>query len=299
MSSRETTRTAAPIRVGVAGWDYADWQGVLYPDPLPKDFDRLEFLARHIDVLEVNSSFYGPPTAKTARRWLERVADVEDFRFSAKLWRRFTHERRTAWTRAEVSETKAGLRHLLKAERLSALVVQFPWSFRNVAENREWLDDVRRTFREFPLVVEVRHESWNEPEVFAWLAVNGVGFVNIDQPRFSRSIGPSARATSHVGYVRVHGRNYLDWFRTDAGRDARYDYLYPVSELRPWVRRARAIAREPDVEAVDVIFNNHYRAQAVVNALQFEKLLTRRVVRAPELLASRYGEALKEAGVRI
>jgi uncharacterized protein YecE (DUF72 family) len=292
MARPHTSAPTAPIRVGVAGWDYADWRGILYPDPLPRGFDRLQFLAGFIGIMEVNSSFYGPPTAKTAKRWLERVADVPDFRFSAKLWQRFTHQRKAPWTRAEVTETKAGLRQLLKAERLSALVVQFPWSFRNVEENREWLDDVRRAFAEFPLVVEVRHESWNEPEVFAWLAEHGVGFVNIDQPRFSRSIGPSARATSHVGYVRVHGRNYMDWFRKNAGRDARYDYLYPVEELRPWVARAKAIAKEPDVEAVDVIFNNHYRAQAVVNALQFEKLLTGRRVEVPELLGQEYGEEL-------
>jgi uncharacterized protein YecE (DUF72 family) len=298
MTPSPASRRQVPIRVGVAGWDYADWKGVLYPDPFPKGFDRLEFLARYVDILEVNSSFYGPPTAKTAKRWLERVAEVEDFRFSAKLWQRFTHDRKNPWTRAEVAETKAGLRHLLRAERLSALVAQFPWSFRNVEENREWLDDVRRTFQEFPLVVEVRHASWNEPEVFAWLVENGVGFVNIDQPRFSKSIGPTAHATSHIGYIRVHGRNYMDWFRKNAGRDARYDYLYPVDELRPWVKRARSIAREPDVEAVDVIFNNHYRAQAVVNALQFEKLLTRRAVKAPALLAEHYGEALATAGVR-
>lgn len=299
MPKTKRSAPAAPIRVGVAGWDYPDWKGILYPDPLPRGFDRLEFLAKWVGILEVNSSFYGPPTARTARRWLDRVADVEDFRFSAKLWQRFTHQRRTPWTRAEVTETKAGLRRLLQAERLSALVVQFPWSFRNTEENREWLDDVRRTFAEFPLVVEVRHASWNEPEVFAWLAEHGVGFVNIDQPRFSRSIGPSARATSHVGYVRVHGRNYIDWFRKNAGRDARYDYLYPVDELRPWVRRARAIAKEPDVEAVDVVFNNHYRAQAVVNALQFQKLLTRRRVEAPARLAEVYADELAEAGVAV
>jgi uncharacterized protein YecE (DUF72 family) len=291
-------KRSAPIRVGVAGWDYKDWKGVLYPEPSPSDFDPLPFLARYLDIIEVNSSFYGPPTTKTAKRWLERVAEVENFRFSAKLWQRFTHERKTPWTREEVAETKRGLRPLLRSGRLSALVVQFPWSFRHEEGNREWLDDVRRTFAEFPLVVEVRHESWNIPEVFAWLAEHGVGFVNIDQPRFSKSIGPSAHATSHVGYVRVHGRNYSDWFRRNAGRDARYDYLYPLAELRSWVARAREVAREPDVEAVDVIFNNHYRAQAVVNALQFSKLLTRRVVKAPPLLAERYPEPLAEAGVK-
>lgn len=176
---------------------------------------------------------------------------------------------------------------------------QFPWSFRNDDAGREWLDDLRRAFEEFPLVVEVRHESWNEPEFLAWLVEHGVGFVSIDQPQFSRSIRPSARATGVIGYVRVHGRNYGDWFRKGAGRDARYDYLYSLDELRPWARRARAVARQPVVREVDVVFNNHYRAQAAVNALQFRKLLTRRIVTAPATLGEHYGEALEEAGVRV
>src|SRR5690606_20144877 len=151
----------------------------------------------------------------------------------------------------EVAEVKRGIGPLQAAGKLNALVVQFPWSFRNDEPSREWLDDVRRTFAEFPLVVEVRHESWNEPDILAWMVEHGVGFVNIDQPRFSRSIGPSAHATARVGYIRVHGRNYMDWFRRNAGRDARYDYLYPVDELKPWVARTREVARGEEVESVD------------------------------------------------
>jgi uncharacterized protein YecE (DUF72 family) len=287
------------IRVGTAGWDYRDWNGVLYPTPKPRGFDPLRYLAGLVDVIEINSTFYGAPKPATSKRWVERVADLETFRYTAKLWRRFTHERTTPWTRAEAKEAKAGLRPLLHAGRLGALLVQFPWSFRNDESAREWLGDVRRAFAEFPLVVEVRHESWNMPDFYEWLGEHGVGFVNIDQPLFSKSIKPSARAIGRIGYVRVHGRNYMDWFRKDAGRDARYDYLYSPDELRPWVRRARAIERDDDVADVDVIFNNHYRAQAVVNALQFRKLLTRRVVEAPAQLAEHYAAALEAAGVRI
>lgn len=97
----------------------------------------------------------------------------------------------------------------------------------------------------------------------------------------------------------MHGRNYSDWFRKGAGRDARYDYLYTLEELRPWARRTRAVAREPTVSEVDVVFNNHYRAQAAVNALQFRKLLSRRVVTAPATLGEHYGAELEDAGVRI
>ena len=283
----------APISVGVAGWDYRDWRGVLYPERRSRDFDPLPWLARHVDVIEINSSFYGPPTPKTARAWLERVGDLTDFHFSAKLWRRFTHERTVAWTRADVKETTRGLSLLFDAGRLSALVMQFPWSFRNDEANREWLDDVCATFAAFPLVLEVRHESWNTAEVRQYLREHDIGIVNIDQPVFRRSIRPSAHATSHAGYIRVHGHNYQDWFRKGAGRDARYDYLYDTDELRAWAQRARSLAADEHTQHVDVVFNNHYRAQAVVNTLQFKHLLTSRKVDVPQPLLDAYPDELQ------
>lgn len=283
----------AKIRVGTAGWDYPDWKGVLYPHPRPRGFDPVQFLAGFIDLIEINSTFYRPPTKETAKKWIARVDDYPDFRYTAKLYRRFTHER-SAWKAAEVRETKAGLSVLNKSGKLDALLLQFPWSFRNNGENREWLADVVDAFEEFPLVVEVRHEGWNNPEFYEWLTEHGVGFVNVDQPLFKRSLKPSAKATSHAGYVRVHGRNYSDWFRKNAGRDARYDYLYTPQELEPWVKRTEKVAQDRTTENVDVVFNNHYRAQAVVNAVQFKSLLEGEKVEVPEILAKIYGNELQD-----
>jgi len=283
--------------VGVAGWDYKDWRGVVYPAPRPRGFDPLHYLAGYVDLIEINSTFYRPPSRDVAKSWVERVEDCRDFRFSAKLWRRFTHERESPWTRAEARDTRKGLLPLLESGRLNALLVQFPWSFRNVEANRDWLEDVRRAFEDFPLVVEVRHAGWNEPSFFEWLAENGVGFVNIDQPLFKRSIRPSAVGTAHTGYVRVHGRNYMDWFRRNAGRDARYDYLYSNDELKRWVKRTREIAADEQVEEGDGAFNNRYKGQAVGNGPTFEKLATRRKVEVPPPLAEAYPEALEEAGL--
>lgn len=281
------------IRVGVAGWDYPDWKGVLYPVPKPKGFDPVRYLAEYLDLIEINSTFYRPASADVAKRWAERVADFPDFCYTAKLYRRFTHERDTAFKAAEVKEVTRGMRELADAGVLDALLLQFPWSFRNTDENREWLADLVDAFGEFPLAVEVRHEGWNDPEFYEWLSENGVGFVNLDQPLFKKSIKPSARATSHIGYVRVHGRNYSEWFRKNAGRDARYDYLYTPRELQPWVERTEEVARDRGTESVDVVFNNHYRAQAVVNGLQFKALLTEEKVEAPELLRENYKTELK------
>lgn len=282
------------IRYGPAGWVYDDWAGNVYPEPKPKKFDPLRYLAGFFDTIEVNSTFYRPATEKTVRSWLRRVEENSDFRFTAKLYRRFTHDRTSAWTADEVAEVRAGFDPLLESGRLGAVLLQFPWSFRRTAENREWLGDVARAFGHYPLVLEVRHATWNTPELFRALVERGIGFVNIDQPLFRDSIEPSAHATSAVGYVRVHGRNYGDWFREKAGRDARYDYLYTARELEPWAARTKEIAADPATADVFVVTNNHFRGKAVANALMLRAMVEERTVPAPPGLLAEYDEALAE-----
>jgi uncharacterized protein YecE (DUF72 family) len=278
------------IHFGPAGWHYKDWEGIVYPDPRPKGFDPLKFLARFFSTIEINSTYYAPALPATADKWVSRVAEFPEFRFTAKLWKRFTHERTTAWTPAEVRETRAAFDRMMGACRLGALLVQFPWSFKRTDENREWLDDVTRTFEEFPLVMEVRHESWNVAEFYQELAERNIGFVNIDQPLFSRSIKPSAAVTSPVGYIRVHGRNYSDWFRKGAGVEARYDYLYSRNELEPWAARAKevnSIAKE-----TFVITNNHYKGKAAANAVMLKSLVSGSSSPAPASLIDEYPTSL-------
>jgi len=283
---------AAKIRFGPAGWDYPDWAGKVYPAPKPKGFDPLGYLSEYFDVIEINSSFYGPPSPKTAEGWAKRVETRADFRFTAKLWKRFTHERTTAWTTGEVDTMRAGLDPLAGAGKLGALLLQFPWSFRNEEKNREWLRDVSRAFRAYPLIVEVRHISWNEPDFYRELAERQIGIVNIDQPMFRNSLPPSARATSSVGYIRVHGRNYKDWFRKTAGRDERYDYLYSAAELQPWAERSKSLAADTDVTDVYVVNNNHFAGQAVVNAAMLQAQVTGERVKVPGPLLRAYPKEL-------
>jgi uncharacterized protein YecE (DUF72 family) len=278
------------LHFGTAGWLYRDWDGIVYPSPKPKGFDPLEYLARFFTTVEVNSTYYHPAKAVTAAKWIDRVSDFPDFRFTAKLWKRFTHERGSAWTRNEVKEARAAFDKLHKAGRLGAVLLQFPWSFRRTDENREWLDDLTRTFRMYPLVLEVRHESWNIPGFYESLTEHGIGFVNIDQPLFSKSIKPSASVTSAVGYIRVHGRNYKEWFRKGAGVEARYDYLYSAAELKPWAARAKEIASQ--AEETYVVTNNHYKGKAAANAVMLEALVGRKKVPAPASLVEEYPDEL-------
>ena len=279
------------IRFGPAGWDYPDWKGVVYPRPAPRGFDPLAHLARFFDAVEVNSTFYRPQRPEVARAWCERIADRPRFRFTAKLWQRLTHQRE-AYGDDEVKQARAALDALAEERRLGAVLLQFPWSFRRDVPALEWLRDLAGALAGLPLVVEVRHASWNVPETYAELAERGLGFVNVDQPLFRSSLAPSAVATARVGYVRVHGRNYKDWFREGAGRDARYDYLYTPEELQPWAERTRALASEVGVEDVYVVTNNHFRGQAVANAAMLASMVEGRTVEIPPELATRYPEAL-------
>lgn len=284
------------IRFGVAGWDYEDWWGRVYPLAKPKNFDPLAYLARYFDTIEINSTFYRPASARAAAVWAQRVAHNPDFRFTAKLWQRFTHERGAAWSPKEVALAREGLQPLADAGRLGCVLAQFPWSFKCTPESREWLDDVLSAFARFPLAVEVRHGSWNVPEFYASLAERGVGAVNIDQPVFKNSIKPGAQVTAHVGYVRLHGRNYENWFRDDAEPHERYDYLYSAGELRPWLDRIHQVAAR--ARETYVITNNHYEGQGAVNAAMLRKLYGDEHVEVPPELDEAYRSVLEPLGIR-
>lgn len=276
------------IRVGPAGWSYEDWAGIVYPRRRPRGFHEATYLADYFDTIELNVTFYRPVTAETARGWLARVAHNPRFVFTAKLWQQFTHEGEL--TTANEREFRPAMETLAQAGKLGALLAQFPWSFKNTGENRAYLEQLIERFRDFPLVVEVRHASWNRREFYAWLAEQGVGFCNIDQPVIGRSLEPSERATAPVGYVRLHGRNYEEWFseREDDAGGERYNYLYSLEELKTWARRIEKVAEE--AEATFVITNNHFHGKAVTNALQLVHLLTGRRVKVPPPLLARYPE---------
>ena len=280
------------IRIGPAGWSYKDWEGIVYPQKPGPKFDPLEYLSRFFDTIEINSSFYRPFTKTTASSWIRRVTGAKEFLFTAKLHRVFTHERGKA-TLEDEKAVREGMDTLANAEKLGAVLVQFPWSFKNTEEDRVYLSSLLTRFKDYPLVLEVRHSSWNHPHIYEWLADVGVGICNIDQPLFSKSIKPSAEVTSGVGYIRLHGRNYQDWFREKSPRDDRYNYRYSLDELEPWINRIKEVAEK--TRESYVITNNHFRGQAVVNALEIKATLKEELVDAPAPLFEQYPDLANSA----
>lgn len=289
MRGEQIDRTGE-IRVGPAGWSYRDWNGMVYPTHRPSGFHEAEYLADYFSTIEINSSFYRPPRVELARVWARRLGGRKDFRFTAKLYRGFTHEGRL--DRASVREYAEGLEPLIDADLLGCVLMQFPWSFRMTHDNLRHVLRLAETFRQYPLVAEFRHESWNVRPALAALADSGVGFCNIDQPRLNQCLGPTSHVTSSIGYVRFHGRNNAAWFG-DTDVAARYDYLYSKSQLEQWRPRIERIAQQ--AETTYVVTNNHFQGKAVVNALEMLSSLEGEPVEVPPTLLDRYPELAESA----
>lgn len=285
------------IYVGTAGWSYKDWQGIVYPEQTKRSQHPLEYFAQFFDLVEINTSFYGHIKPEWGKLWSRKAVAVNPrFMFTAKLDRAFTHSP-VAVVQSTSAETinanpedealaKAGLDSLMEEGRLGALLIQFPISFKNTNENRDYLNTLLERFAAYPRVVEVRHSSWENEGILRYFGEKGIAFCNIDQPVLGKSLRGTEHVTSEIGYVRLHGRNYDQWFQSD-NRDDRYNYLYTEKELQGWKQKITTIAAK--AEKTFVVANNHFRGQAAVNALQLKSLLSGGdKVPIPETLASRY-----------
>ncbi|MFZ0759061.1 MAG: DUF72 domain-containing protein [Candidatus Sulfotelmatobacter sp.] len=290
---------ARDIRIGTAGWSYKDWDGIFYPPGMQhRKQHPLEYLARFFDTTEINTSFYGPLKPEWGKLWCRKLAAVNrKFLFTAKLYRAFTHSPIAVMeptsaatirpTDDDEARTREGLDAIAGEGRLGALLIQFPVSFKNTSLNREYLDRLLRQFIEYPRVVEVRHSSWNDAATLAAFTQKGVAFCNIDQPLLGRSLAPTEHVTSAIGYVRLHGRNYEQWFDSD-NRNDRYNYLYNQQELAGWKERIESVAQR--AQTTYVITNNHYESKAGVNALELKAMITGKRVLAPPTLIEKYPE---------
>ncbi len=273
------------IRVGPAGWSYTDWEGTVYPKHGSR-FDHLAYLASFFDTIEINSPFYRIPPSTHAKSWVRRVAANPDFKFTSKVFRNFTHER-TEVSAEEVKAFRAYLDPLADANRLGAILLQFPWSFKDSPESRAHLETLFSAFDAYPKALEVRHATFQNDEFIRWLDEHGVSWVNVDQPLFHESVKPADTATGPVAYVRLHGRNYEKWFAHPESWE-RYNYLYSTDELAPWVDRIQTMAQSRETY---VITNNHFRGQAIVNAADLKAAIGQSA-RLPPQLKEAYGERL-------
>jgi uncharacterized protein YecE (DUF72 family) len=278
--------TKPQIYIGPAGWSYPDWNGVVYPRRKPARFDPLEFLSSYFNLIEINNTFYRVPERDVSARWADRVADREDFLFTVKAFRGFTHDKSPA-SESDITLFKRAIEPLHESGRLGVVLIQFPWSFRHSDDTRRYVHRLTQSLSPFPAVVEVRHGGWGSSAAVSFFRDNDITLCGIDQPAIGDSLGPDMFAPGKAGaYFRLHGRNREEWFKRDSNRDRRYNYLYTRRELSHWRKRIEEVSNKPG--RVFAVLNNHFRGQAVANAFELRSMLAGGKVDAPPEVIENY-----------
>jgi len=275
------------IRIGTSGWNYpagpGTWNGIFYPaKKRGRAFDDLAYYAEHFETVEVNSSFYRLPEPSTALKWAKRTPP--GFDFSLKLHQKFTHQamhqRATSpdlpgdgsatavptATRVDVDAFLTAVDPLADAGKLGSLLIQFPPSFRDTDDARDYLVWLLQSFKGYPIAIELRHRSWSnhEPQIVSLLNEHGAAWVQIDEPKFRFSIRQSHLPNlRRLYYMRLHGRNAEQWWTHDHPDD-RYNYLYSPGEIDGFSETVATVGRL--VEKIYVYLNNHFAGKAVANA---------------------------------
>lgn len=270
-----------PVYIGIAGWSYPDWDGIVYTDPKA---DQLEYVSRYVDCIEINSSFYRPPVEKNARSWLERTSGRPGFFFTAKLHQSLTHEGKI--DPVVVKQFHDGFRPFLDAGKIKHLLAQFRYDFADTPASRAHLTKIVGHFKDaFSLIVEVRHKSWEKQESLGFLQDLGVGVANLDYPVSRQSFNLQHCTVGKDGYFRMHGRNAEKWF-SKAGRDEVYNYHYDEKELAAIKERLDVLGQA--FESLTVIANNHFRGAELANAIELKALVSGQKQPVPEGLLKTY-----------
>jgi uncharacterized protein YecE (DUF72 family) len=216
----------------------------------------LSYYAREFNSVELNSTFYALPKLSVLEAMVARTG--EGFLFSVKANQEMTHQRQ------QDSQVFPAFVHMLKpfidAGKLGCVLAQFPFSFGFSRQNWDYLALFRESLRDLPLVVEFRNAQWLKPEVFEWLRNRNLGFCCVDEPQLPKLLPPLAEVTSHIGYVRFHGRNAAKWWQHEHAYE-RYDYTYSAEELKEWLPRISKL--NSLTEKTFVFANNHWRGQAI------------------------------------
>jgi uncharacterized protein YecE (DUF72 family) len=229
------------IYIGTSGWHYDDWRGRFYPEKMPKT-KWLEFYARHFNTLELNNSFYRLPSEKAFITWHD--SSPPGFIFAVKASRYITHIKRLK--DCEEAVEKFILRVSLLKDKLGPVLYQLPASFQRDHDRLDsFLSILPRGFRH---VIEFRHKSWFDEDVYDILRRNNTGFCVFDMPKLTSPL----IATSGFAYIRFHGSGGL------------YSGRYGDEDLAEWAKKIKRLAA--NVGPVNIYFNNDVRGYAIDNA---------------------------------
>lgn len=274
------------LLIGTSAWSDHD---PFYPAGL-KSAEQLPFYARYFPIVEVNTTYYRIPAKRMVDGWVQRTPP--DFVFDVKPPRELTSTPETP--RGEAPEPDAdvasafaeAISPLSEAGKLGAITFQFPPSYRNTEEHREYLRLLPELLPDLPISVEFRRRDWldeeHADETLALLEEAGLSYTMVDEPQFgSGSVPPIYAVTNpRLAIVRFHGRNAETWYRfTGSSRD-RFNWEYSDEELEEW--RPKLEAAEKAAGALHIFFNTNYGDQGPRNAFRLMDMLGVPHAPAPE-----------------
>lgn len=234
------------LRLGTAGYTYPAWVGGFYPSGTSQP-DMLPYYARHFPAVEINSSFYRPPTVEQVGKMARRTPP--GFGFTLKVPRSVSH----GHDAADLPAFKLAADHLQSLGKLLGLIVQVPESFHNTSANREWLVTIGQHLQPHRVAVEFRHKSWAAVNLIEWLEHVGLDVVSVGVPDIPTLFPSGLRVANRRVYARLHSQNADAWY---AGGAARYDYDYPDDAIRTWADALAAAAAGGLADTGLFFFNN-------------------------------------------
>ena len=256
------------ILIGTSGYSYTEWVGVVYPEGT-KQSEFLRLYSEMFPTVELNFSYYSMPKAENLAKMV--VNSGSKLTFSIKAHKTLTHEINPSLWQNEAKTFLSAIEPLSGSGRLEVVLFQFPYSFKYDEENRRYLNNVLKYFKDVPVAVEFRKADWCIPKVYEGMAERQIPLVSLDLPNLPKLPPTLELVTAPTAYVRLHGRNKEAWWGKDD--HARYDYLYTDSEMQDWADRIQRIAERAN--RVLVYLNNHPFGKAVRNAQTLEKMLAK------------------------
>jgi uncharacterized protein YecE (DUF72 family) len=285
------------LLIGTASWtDKSLLSSGWYPKGADSAEERLRFYASQFPLVEVDSTYYFPPSEKNSELWAARTP--EDFTFNIKMFSLLTQhptKPEALYKDMALPEGKksiylsdldddaidevwdrflSALAPLQEAGKLGALLCQFPPWFTIGRKNKEYILACAKRAAPIPICVEFRNKTWmsedNQHETLQFLEGHGLPYVCVDMPQgFVSSIPPVTAVTADLAVIRFHGRNAADW--ESGSVQKRFRYLYPAAELKEWVPKIEKMVAE--ASQTHVLMNNCHADYAQRNARELAELL--------------------------
>lgn len=285
------------LLIGTASWTDKSLLGSgWYPEGVSSAEERLRFYATQFPLVEVDSSYYFPPSEKNSELWVERTP--ANFTFNIKMFSLLTqHPTKPEALYKDLPrpdgkkslylkdlEPKvidevwdrflSALKPLHEAGKLGALLCQFPPWFTIGKKNKNYVLECAKRAAPYPICVEFRNKTWMTPEnqqdTLEFLEGHGLPYVCVDMPQgFVSSLPPVTAVTADLAVMRFHGHNADDW--ESGSVQKRFAYLYSKDELKSWAPKIERMAEE--AKQTHVLMNNCYSSYAQQNAKELADLL--------------------------